>query len=126
MLKNIEAKLDDAKITAKALCDITWANACKVMENISYLQYKYNTDFVFAFNNKMYVIAKGDGLRIGSAAMAFDVKAEQISDDFDNIADTYFKEYFKNDSLSGLKYYPEENEKIVDAKEVSWLNDFGF
>ena len=126
MTNNIEAKLYDAKITAKALCDFTWANACKVMENISYLQYEYNTDFVFAFNNKMYVIAKGDVLRIGSAAMAFDVTANQIADDFDNIADNYFKDYFKNDSLNGLKYYPAESEEIIDKKEASWLDDFGF
>lgn len=127
MLTTIESsKLYDAKITAKALGDITWANACKVMENISYLQYKYNTDFVFAFNNKMYVIAKGDGLRIGSAAMAFDVTANQIADDFDNIADNYFKDYFKNDSLNGLKYFTEETEDAVDKKEASWLDDFGF
>ena len=126
MTNNIEAKLYDAKITAKALGDIPWANACKVMENISYLQYEYNTDFVFAFNNKMYVIAKGDGLRIGSAAMAFDVTANQIADDFDNIADNYFKDYFKNDSLNGLKYYPAESEEIIDKKEASWLDDFGF
>ena len=125
MTNNIEAKLNDAKITAKALCDFTWANACEVMENIIYLKYKYNTDFVFAFNNKMYVIAKGDDIRIGSAAMAFDIAVKQIADGFDN-SDQYFKDYFKKDSLNGLKYYPAESEKIVDAKEVSWLNDFGF
>ena len=125
MLKNIEAKLDDAKITAKALCDITWANAYKVMENISYLQYKYNTDFVFAFNNKMYVIAKGDDIRIGSAAMAFDIAVKQIADGFNN-SDQYFKDYFKKDSLNGLKYFTEKNEDAVDKKEASWLEDFGF
>lgn len=126
MLKNIEAaKLDDAKITAKALCDFTWANACEVMENIIYLQKKYKTDFVFAFNSKMYVSVKGGILRIGSSAMAFDVTANQIADDFDH-ADNYFKDYFKKDSLNGLKYFTEENEDAVDAKEASWLEDFGF
>ena len=78
MTNNIEAKLNDAKITAKALCDFTWANACEVMENIIYLKYKYNTDFVFAFNNKRNVIAKGDGIRIESAAMAFDIELSRL------------------------------------------------
>ena len=126
MLKNIEAKINDAKITAKALCDFTWANACEVMENIIYLQYKYNTNFVFAFNQKMYVSVKGDDIRIGSAAMAFDVTSEQIADDFDKIAGQYFKDYFKKDSLNGLKYFTEETEDAVDFKESSWLDDFGF
>ena len=126
MLKNIEAKLNDAKITAKALLDIPWANACEVMENISYLQYKYKTDFVFAYNNKMYIVVKGNTVRVGSAAMAFDITPEQIADDFDNIADNYFKDYFKSDSLNGLKYYPTENEDIINKKEKSWLEDFGF
>ena len=126
MTNNIEAKLNDAKITAKALCDFTWANACEVMENIIYLQYKYNTNFVFAFNQKMYVSVKGDDIRIGSAAMAYNVTPKQIADDFDKIADQYFKDYFKKDSLNGLKYFTEENEDAVDKKEASWLEDFGF
>lgn len=125
MLKNIEA-IADAKITAKALCDFTWANACEVMENISYLQYKYKTDFVFAYNNKMYIVVKGNTVRIGSAAMAFDVTPKQIADDFDKIAGQYFKDYFKKDSLNGLKYYTSETEDSVDSKEASWLEDFGF
>ena len=125
MLNIIEAKLNDAKITAKALCDIPWANACEVMENISYLQYKYKTDFVFAFNQKMYIVAKGDDIRIGSAAMAFDVTSKQIADDFDK-NDHYFKDYFKKNSLNGLKYFTEETEDAVDSKEASWLEDFGF
>ena len=126
MLKIIGAKIADAKITAKALCDFTWANACEVMENISYLQYKYKTDFAFAFNQKMYIVAKGDDIRIGSAAMAFDFTPEQIADDFDKIAGQYFKDYFKKDSLNGLKYFTEETEAAVDSKEASWLEDFGF
>lgn len=81
---------------------------------------------MFAFNNKMYVSVKGDVLRIGSAAMSYTVKTEQIADDFDNIADQYFKDYFKKDSLNGLKYFTEENEDAVDSKESSWLDDFGF
>ena len=126
MTNNIEAKLNDAKITAKALCDFTWANACEVMENIIYLQYKYNTNFVFAFNQKMYVSVKGDDIRIGSAAMSYNITPKQIADDFDKIADQYFKDYFKKDSLNGLKYFTEENEDAVDKKEASWLEDFGF
>jgi hypothetical protein len=127
MLKNIdEAKIADAKITAKALCDFTWANACEVMENISFLQYESKTDFVFAFNQKMYIVVKGDDIRIGSAAMAFDVTPKQIADDFDKIAGQYFKDYFKKDSLNGLKYYTSESEDVVDAKEASWIEDFAF
>ena len=126
MLKNIdEAKIADAKITAKALCDFTWANACEVMENISFLQYEYNTNFVFAFNQKMYVSVKGDDIRIGSAAMSYNITPKQIADDFDK-NDHYFKDYFKTNSLNGLKYFIEENEDAVDAKEASWLEDFGF
>ena len=126
MLKNIESKLDSAKLTARMFFDAPWYNACKVAEHLIYLQKKYNTDFVFASNNKMYVSAKGDDIRIGSAAMAYNVTPKQIADDFDQIADQYFKDYFKKDSLNGLKYFTEENEDAVDSKEASWLDDFGF
>ena len=122
-MMNIESKLDSAKMNAKLFLDTEWVNACKVAEHLIYLQTK-NTDFVFASNNKMYVSAKGGNIRIGSAAMAFDVKIEQIADDFNN-SDQYFKDYFK-DSLNGLKYFTEENEDAVDKKEASWLEDFGF
>ena len=124
-MMNIESKLDSAKMNAKAFFDIPWANACKVAEHLLYLQKKCNTDFVFAYNNKMYIVAKGNTVRIGSAAMAFDITPEQIADDFYN-SDQYFKDYFKNDSLNGLKYFTEENEDAVDSKESSWLDDFGF
>jgi thiol-disulfide isomerase/thioredoxin len=126
MLTTIESKLDNAKLTAKMFFDTEWCNACKVAEHLIYLQKKYNTNFVFAFNNKMYVIAKGGNIRIGSAAMSYDLTTKQIADDFDYIADNYFKDYFKSNSLNGLKYYPAESESIVDAKESSWLDDFGF
>ena len=123
MLTTIESKLDNAKLTDKIFFNAKWCNACKVMVHIIYLQDKYNTDFVFAFNNKMYVIAKGDDIRIGSAAMAYNITLKQIADDFDK-NDHYFKDFFKKNSLNGLKYFTEENEDAVDAKEASWLEDF--
>ena len=125
MLTTIESKLDNAKLTDKIFFNAKWCNACKVMVHIIYLQDKYNTDFVFAFNNKMYVIAKGDDIRIGSAAMAYNITLKQIADDFDK-NDHYFKDFFKKNSLNGLKYFTEENEDAVDAKEASWLEDFAF
>ena len=124
MLTTIESKLDNAKLTDKIFFDAKWCNACKVMVHIIYLQDKYNTDFVFAFNSKMYVIAKGDDIRIGSAAMAYNITLKQIAD-FDK-NDHYFKDFFKKNSLNGLKYFTEENEDAVDSKEVSWLEDFAF
>ena len=125
MLTTIESKLDNAKMNAKLFFDAEWYNACKIAEHLLYLQKEYKTDFVFAYNNKMYVVVKGNTVRIGSAAMAFDVTPKQIADDF-NHTDNYFKEYFKNDSLNGLKYFAEETEDAVDFKESSWLDDFGF
>ena len=124
-MMNIESKLDSAKMNAKLFLDTEWVNACKVAEHLIYLQKKYNTNFVFAFNQKMYVSVKGDDIRIGSAAMSYNITPKQIADDFDK-NDHYFKDYFKKDSLNGLKYFTEENEDAVDKKEASWLEDFGF
>ena len=124
-MMNIESKLDSAKMNAKLFLDTEWVNACKVAEHLIYLQKKYNTNFVFAFNQKMYVSVKGDDIRIGSAAMSYNITPKQIADDFDK-NDHYFKDYFKTNSLNGLKYFIEESEDAVDKKEASWLEDFGF
>ena len=124
-MMNIESKLDSAKMNAKLFLDTEWVNACKVAEHLIYLQKKYNTNFVFAFNQKMYVSVKEDDIRIGSAAMSYNITPKQIADDFDK-NDHYFKDYFKTNSLNGLKYFIEESEDAVDKKEASWLEDFGF
>lgn len=128
MMKSIESKLDSAKFNAKLFFDKEWFNACKMAEHILYLQKEYKTDFIFAFNNRLYVAVKGNDFRFGSTTMAYNVTPKQLADEFnhDQVIDQYFRDYFKNENIDGLKFYLEENEDAVIAKELSWLEDFGF
>ena len=126
MTNTVETKLQIACVKAKVTFDKEHFNICKVARAILDLQKEFKTDFVFVCNNKGYISAKGNTLRIGSVTMAYDINYEMLVDSFDQVADDYFKEMCKKENLEHLKYYPAENEDIINKKEKSWLEDFAF